>query len=82
MPSAFTRLPSLSGSGANGRQSPPDRRRRGYASIATAELSQRLLNTGKQFCWLYTDLDYPTSNAIYHAIGYVPVQDALDIAFP
>ncbi|NIW24526.1 MAG: GNAT family N-acetyltransferase, partial [Gammaproteobacteria bacterium] len=61
---------------------PPQCRRRGYASIATAELSQRLLDSGKRFCCLYTDIDYPTSNAIYHAIGYTPVQDALDIAFP
>ena len=61
---------------------PPERRRRGYASIATAELSQRFLDSGKRFCCLYTDLDYQTSNAIYHAIGYRPVQDALDIAFP
>ncbi len=61
---------------------PPERRRRGYGSIATAELSRRLLDSGKRFCCLYTDLDYPTSNAIYHRIGYRPVQDALDIAFP
>ena len=60
---------------------PPEHRRNGYASIATAELSRRVLGSGKRFCCLYTDLDYPTSNAIYHRIGYKPVQDALDIEF-
>lgn len=33
------------------------------------------LERGRQFCFLFTDLANPTSNAIYQAIGYEPVCD-------
>ena len=49
---------------------PPDRRRCGYASACTAELSRRLLESGREFCCLYTDASNPTSNRIYQKIGY------------
>jgi uncharacterized protein len=55
---------------------PPDRRGRGYATACVAELSRQLLKDGNRFCCLYTDLDNPTSNAIYARIGYRPVSDA------
>jgi uncharacterized protein len=54
---------------------PPEHRRRGYASAATATLSQRLIDEGRRFCVLFTDLDNPTSNHIYQEIGYEPVAD-------
>ena len=54
---------------------PPEHRRRGYASAATATLSQQLLDEGRRFCVLFTDLDNPTSNHIYREIGYEPVAD-------
>lgn len=54
---------------------PPELRRRGYASAAVAALSQRLLDEGRQFCFLFTDLANPTSNKIYQSIGYRPVID-------
>ena len=57
---------------------PPELRGRGYASWCVARLSQRLLDRGKRFCFLYTDLGNPTSNAIYQRIGYVPVRDVTD----
>jgi predicted GNAT family acetyltransferase len=60
---------------------PPEHRRRGYATAAVVALSQTLLNSGKQFCCLYTDLANPTSNAIYRRIGYAPIQDAIEIEF-
>jgi predicted GNAT family acetyltransferase len=60
---------------------PPERRRRGYASGCVAELSQRLLDSGKAFCTLFTDLANPTSNAIYQRIGYRPVADFREIRF-
>jgi predicted GNAT family acetyltransferase len=44
-------------------------------------LTQRLLDGGKSFCFLYTDLANPTSNKIYRAVGYEPVGDAEDYAF-
>jgi GNAT superfamily N-acetyltransferase len=49
---------------------PPERRGHGYGSSVTAALSQQLLDEGRRFCFLYTNLGNPTSNAIYRAIGY------------
>jgi predicted GNAT family acetyltransferase len=54
---------------------PPELRRRGYATALTAALTQRLLDTGRRFCFLFTDLANPTSNSIYYAVGYRPVSD-------
>jgi GNAT superfamily N-acetyltransferase len=51
-------------------------RGRGYATAAVAALSQHLLDRGNRYCCLYTDLANPTSNAIYHRIGYRPIRDA------
>ncbi len=51
-------------------------RGRGYASAAVAELSQKMLDEGRDFCFLYTDLANPTSNSIYQKIGYKPVSDS------
>jgi predicted GNAT family acetyltransferase len=60
---------------------PPERRGRGYATALVAELSQTLLDGGRRFCFLYTDLANPTSNAIYERIGYVKVAESAMIAF-
>lgn len=60
---------------------PPAHRRQGYASACTAALSQRLLESGCRFCFLYTDVANPTSNRIYREIGYVPVAEAGDYWF-
>jgi len=49
--------------------------RQGYASALVARLSQHLLDLGYQFINLFTDLQNPTSNAIYQKIGYRPVCD-------
>jgi predicted GNAT family acetyltransferase len=38
-------------------------------------LTQQLLDEGRRFCFLYTDLANPTSNSIYQAIGYRPACD-------
>ena len=54
---------------------PPSHRCRGFASACVAALSQRLLDEGRTFCFLYTDLGNPTSNHVYQAIGYEPVAD-------
>ncbi len=51
---------------------PPERRRRGYASALVAALSQRELDSGKEWCSLFTDLANPTSNHIYAELGYEP----------
>jgi predicted GNAT family acetyltransferase len=60
---------------------PPDQRRRGYGSAVTADLTQMLLDRGRRFCFLYTDLANPTSNSIYQQIGYRPVSDSDQWAF-
>jgi uncharacterized protein len=65
---------------------PPEVRGRGYATALTAELSQRLLDgrlfdRGRRFCFLYTDLANPTSNAIYERIGYRRVCESAEIVF-
>ncbi len=60
---------------------PPDQRRKGYASAVVARLSQRILDEGKLFCTLYTDLSNPTSNSIYQKVGYRPIADVVDIDF-
>ena len=60
---------------------PPDLRRKGYASACTAGLSQHLLDLGFQFCFLFTDLLNPTSNHIYQQIGFEPVCDVDQYSF-
>jgi hypothetical protein len=60
---------------------PPALRGRGYASACVAELSARILSSGKDFCTLFTDLANPTSNAIYQRIGYQPLDDFREICF-
>jgi predicted GNAT family acetyltransferase len=65
---------------------PPELRGRGYATALTAELSRQLLDGrlfegGRRFCFLYTDLANPTSNAIYERIGYVRVAESAEIVF-
>jgi predicted GNAT family acetyltransferase len=54
---------------------PPELRGRGYASALTAGVTQELLDGGRRFCFLFTDLANPTSNRIYQRIGYRPVTD-------
>ncbi len=54
---------------------PPDRRGRGYASNLTAGVSQHLLDSGRRFVLLFTNLANPTSNKIYQEIGYRAVSD-------
>jgi RimJ/RimL family protein N-acetyltransferase len=49
---------------------PPDCRRRGYASAAVAAASRGALASGAHTCVLFTDLDNPTSNHIYGQLGY------------
>jgi GNAT superfamily N-acetyltransferase len=54
----------------------PGRRGKGYASNLVAHLTQRLLDQGRKYCFLFTDQANPTSNSIYQKIGYRPVSDS------
>lgn len=57
---------------------PPDRRGNGYASGIVAALSGKMLDAGRRFCVLYTDLSNPTSNAIYRRLGYHLIAEVRD----
>lgn len=59
---------------------PPERRGHGYASGVVAALSAERMDDGEQ-CMLYTDLDNPTSNGIYQALGYRRIGDSITLAF-
>ena len=76
---ALQTRPTQHGIGVGGVYTPPELRRRGYASSCVAALSQRLLDAGFEYCTLYTDLSNPTSNDIYQQIGYRPVGDVQEI---
>ena len=54
---------------------PPELRRRGYATACVGELSRLLLDAGLKFCALFADAANATSNHIYQNIGYRPVCD-------
>jgi len=57
---------------------PRDRRGRGYASAAVAEVSRQYVERGVRCC-LFTDQANPVSNHIYEAIGYRPVVDMVNL---
>lgn len=60
---------------------PTELRGRGYATACVAALSQELLDAGRKFVFLFTDLSNPTSNHIYQNIGYEPICDVDEYRF-
>jgi uncharacterized protein len=60
---------------------PPEHRRKGYATASVAALSQRLLDQGCDRCFIFTDLSNPTSNHIYQQVGYHPICDWQEYSF-
>ncbi len=60
---------------------PPELRGRGYATACVARLSQLLLEQGRRFGFLCTDIANPTPNRIYRRIGYRPVCDVSEYHF-
>jgi GNAT superfamily N-acetyltransferase len=60
---------------------PPELRGHGYASAATAAVSQQALDAGAAEVLLFTDLTNPVSNSIYQRIGYRAVEDRTVLAF-
>ncbi len=67
--------PTPSGQRVGPVYTPPEFRGRGYATSLVADLTAERLAAGARFCFLFTDLANPTSNAIYARIGYEPVAD-------
>jgi len=60
---------------------PPHARGRGYATALVAELSQSLLDQGRQRLFLITDLGNPVSNSIYAKVGYRPQSELFHFDF-
>tara|TARA_R110002072_G_scaffold276051_1_gene437373 strand:+ start:102260 stop:103120 length:861 start_codon:yes stop_codon:yes gene_type:complete len=56
-------------------------RGKGYGSIITALVSQRMLDEGKKMCNLYTDMANPVSNSIYQKIGYKKIGESKHYLF-
>ncbi len=60
---------------------PRELRGRGYASAATAAVTQRALDAGAEEVLLYTDLANPVTNSVYQRLGYQPVEDRIVLSF-
>jgi RimJ/RimL family protein N-acetyltransferase len=60
---------------------PEEHRGHGYASGATAAVSQWAIDQGAEHILLYTDLENETTNRIYPRIGYRPVEDFGEYTF-
>lgn len=73
--------PLRSGITINSVYTPPEFRKKGYATQLVAKLSQQLLDEGKSFITLYTDLSNPTSNSIYQKIGYKQIGEFANYKF-
>lgn len=67
--------PTPHGARINFVYTPPEHRGRGYAAACVADLSQLLLDEGRRFCALFTDLANPVSNRLYARLGYRPICD-------
>lgn len=53
----------------------PEHRRQGYAAAVTAACAASALADGAEQVVLFTDLDNPTSNALYQQIGFRAISD-------
>jgi GNAT superfamily N-acetyltransferase len=60
---------------------PPEHRRNSYATALVAALSKHLLESGLEFCFLFTDADDPVANAVYPKIGYRVISEYLEYRF-
>ncbi|AZZ36614.1 hypothetical protein CIK05_07365 [Bdellovibrio sp. qaytius] len=76
-----TSRPTKNGVTVNAVYTPKTYRKKGYASALVASTSQLMLNSGKKFCVLYTDLANPTSNKIYQDIGYNEIATSVNYIF-
>lgn len=72
---------SINGNAVNLVYTPPQLRKKGYATECVAKLSKLLLEEGNSYCFLFTDLSNPTSNSIYQKIGYRPIMDVDEYHF-
>ena len=70
--------PTRHGIRINNVYTPPELRGRGYAGAVVASLTQAMLDAGREFTFLHTDMSNPISNRLYARIGYRHVGD-LDV---
>ena len=73
--------PTKNGMAINSVYTPKQFRKMGYGTAVVSELSKNILNSGKSFCTLFTDLSNPISNSIYQKIGYVWICDNISYRF-
>jgi GNAT superfamily N-acetyltransferase len=59
---------------------PAEHRGRGYGAAVTTAATQQALASGAADVVLYTDLANPTSNALYHRLGYRAVADWTELS--
>ncbi len=77
-------MATISGRTPHGRRigdvfTPRALRGRGFAEALMATISQRILDDGARWCFLFTDVENPTSNALYRRVGYVPNGDMHEV---
>jgi len=70
---AYTGRPTLNSLGISAVYSPVEHRNKGYASALVSSLSQKIIDSGKKFCVLFSNAENLTSNRIYQRMGYVEV---------
>ena len=73
--------PTQTGIAVNLVYTPPEQRRKGYATSSVAQLCRQLLQSGYRFCMLFADVSNPVSNSIYQKIGFYKVCDIANYAF-
>lgn len=71
----------INGEAVSGVYTPDKYRNHGYASAVTAGVSQAILDSGKEFACLFTDMSNPVSNSIYQKIGYKKVCEYREYKF-
>ncbi len=77
----FVGRPTQNGVSVSAVYTPKNFRKNGYASALVASVSQKMFDSGKKFCVLYTDASNPTSNKIYQNVGYKEVSDSKHFLF-
>lgn len=78
---AATGVPTPHGGRIYAVYTPPPNRGRGYGTTLVAQLSQRVLDSGFRWCFLFADIENPTSNRLYRRIGYEAVAPMEDYRF-
>jgi RimJ/RimL family protein N-acetyltransferase len=73
--------PTRSGCCIGAVYTPRQYRGNGYGEAVTAALSQHLLDSGFEFCCLYTDVENPISNHVFEKIGYRPALEVSHYSF-